>query len=278
MNSPAEPDGGPRAALVTGASRGLGREIALHLARSGHDVAINYRRNEDHARQVADEVEAFGRRAILVQADLGDNEAIEAMFDRIRDEFGRLDVMVANAAATAFKPMLELSPSNVEKTLALVVGGFIRLTQLSVPLMHGRPGRVVGISGIDSLRYMPGHGLLGAAKAAMESLVRSFAIELGPLGITVNAVCPGGFETESSRIWGGSEFEFLKERFTQQSGVKDFGTTTDMANAVDYLVSEQARFLTGQSIVVDGGLTVNLGELDNLNNAERKFEKGFSVQ
>jgi enoyl-[acyl-carrier protein] reductase III len=173
--------------------------------------------------------------------------------------------------------MMELSSSNVQRTLNLVVGGFVQLCQLSVPLMAGRPGRIVGISGIDSFRYMPGHGLLGAAKAAMESLVRSFAMELGPEGITVNGVCPGGFETDSSRIWGGSEYLFLKERFTAQSAVKDFGTVGDMASVVDFLVSPEARFLTGQTVVVDGGLTVNLGELDPLHSATRQYDQGLAI-
>lgn len=266
----------PRVALVTGGSRGLGREISLHLARTGHDVVVNCRRNVDHAEDVAREVRALGRRALVVQADVEDGDAVDAMYARVERELGRVDVLVANAAATAFKPMLELSDANVLRTLNLVVGGFVRLIRGAVPLM-GPGGRIIGISGIDSFRYMPGHGLLGAAKAAMESLVRSYAVELGPDGITVNAVCPGGFETDSSRIWGGSEFTFLRERFTAQSAVKDFGTVDDMACAVDFLVTPGARFLTGQTIVVDGGLTANLAELDVLNDATRRFEKGMAL-
>ena len=264
-------------AVVTGASRGLGREVAIHLARTGHDIIVNYRRNADQAEQTVAALTELGARAVAIEADLEHTQAIDALFARVADEFGRVDILVSNAAATAFKPMLDLSPSNVSRTLQLVVAGFIRAVQLSVPLMEGRPGRIVGISGIDSFRYMPGHGLLGAAKAAMESLIRSFAIELGPLGITVNGVCPGGFETDSSRIWGGSEFEFLRERFTSQSGVKDFGTVNDMACAVDYLVSPGARFVTGHTVVVDGGLTANLGELDPINSATRKYEKGLAL-
>jgi enoyl-[acyl-carrier protein] reductase III len=268
---------GEKVALVTGGSRGLGREIAQHLGRSGHHVVINYRRNVEHAEEAAELVRAHGVRAEPVQADLEDPAAIEAMFDVVREEFGHLDVMVANAAATSFKPMMDLSVTNVQRTLNLVVGGFVRLCQLSAPLMAGRQGRIVGISGIDSFRYMPGHGLLGAAKAAMESLIRSFAMELGPDGITVNGVCPGGFETDSSRIWGGSEYLFLKERFTSQSAVKDFGTVGDMAAVVGFLASPEARFLTGQTIVVDGGLSVNLGELDPLKSATRQFDQGLAL-
>jgi enoyl-[acyl-carrier protein] reductase III len=172
---------------------------------------------------------------------------------------------------------MDLSVNNVQRTLNLVVAGFVRLCQQAAPLMEGRQGRIVGISGIDSFRYMPGHGLLGAAKAAMESLIRSFAMELGPDGITVNGICPGGFETDSSKIWGGSEYLFLREKFTAQSAVKDFGTVNDMASAVDFLASPGARFLTGQTIVVDGGLSINLGELDPLEKATRQYEKGIAI-
>ncbi|MFT4042228.1 MAG: SDR family oxidoreductase [Gordonia sp. (in: high G+C Gram-positive bacteria)] len=268
--------GDQRVALVTGGSRGLGREISLHLARSGYDVVVNCRRNLDHAEEVARGVRALGRRAIVAQADVEDARAVEAMFAKVGSEFGRLDALVANAAATSFKPMLELSDANVARTLNLVVGGFIRLVRGADPFI--RPGgRIVGISGIDSIRYMPGHGLLGAAKAAMESLVRSYAVELGPRSITVNAVCPGGFETDSSRIWGGSEFAFLRNQFVAQSAVKDFGTVSDMAHTVDFLLTPGARFLTGQTIVVDGGLTANLGDLDPLNSATREYAHGKAL-
>lgn len=277
MSDLTSPGAADRVALVTGSSRGLGREIAVHMARSGHHVVINYRRNADHAEEAAEEVRAHGVRAITVQANLEDAGEIDAMFERVATEFGHLDVMVANAAATSFKPMMNLSVTNVQRTLNLVVAGFVRLCQQAAPLMQGRQGRIIGISGIDSFRYMPGHGLLGAAKAAMESLVRSFAMELGPDGITVNGICPGGFETDSSKIWGGSEYLFLRGKFTSQSAVKDFGTVNDMASAVDFLASPGARFLTGQTIVVDGGLSINLGELDPLANATRQYEKGIAI-
>jgi enoyl-[acyl-carrier protein] reductase III len=268
---------GRKVALVTGASRGLGRAVALKLATSGHDVVVNFRRNDDLAAEAVAELESVGARALAIKADLEDVAAIDAMFDRVRDEFGALDVLVCNAAATAFKPLLELNDANVGRTLRLTVHGFIRCVQQAAPLMEGRAGRVVGVSGVDSQRYMPGHGLLGAAKAALESLIRAFAIELGPQGITVNGVSPGGFETDSSRIYGGSQYEFLRERFISQSGVKDFGTVEDMAAVIAFLASPEARYVTGQTVIVDGGVSANLGELDPINSAVRTSEKGRVV-
>lgn len=269
--------GTSKVAVVTGASRGLGSKIAERLAESGHHVVINYRRNSEHADAVAERVASHGVDAVPFQADLEDPDAVSAMFDMVNERYGHLDVMVANAAATAFKPMMELTEANVQRTFNLVGAGFIRLCQLSAPLMADRQGRIVGISGIDSIRYMPGHGLLGAAKAAMESLIRSFAHEFGPAGITVNGVCPGGFETDSSKIWGGSEYAFLKERFTAQSAIKDFGTVDDIAAVVAFLASPEARFVSGQTIIVDGGVTANFGDLDNLNSATRAYKNGIAV-
>lgn len=267
-------EGAAPVALVTGASRGLGRATAVRLAADGHDVVVNYCRNAELADEVVREVEALGRRALAVRADLEATEQIDAMFATVGERFGRLDVLIANAAASSFKPLLALTENNVNRTLRLTVHGFIGCVQRAVPLMEGRPGRIVAISGVDACHYMPGHGLLGAAKAAMESLVRAFAIELGPLGITVNAVRPGGFETDSSRIYGGSEFAFLREQLIRQSGVKDFGTVDDIAASVAFLVRGEARYVTGHTIVVDGGVSANLADLDAINHSTRVLTSG----
>lgn len=266
-----------KVALITGSSRGLGKAIARALAADGYDIVVNYRRNDELALQTVDELKVGGRRVVAIKADLESPDEIQAMFEEVGSTFGHLDVLVNNAAATAFKPLLDLSDNNMSRTLRLTVNGFIHCVQQAVPLMEGRPGRIVGISGIDAGHYMPGHGLLGAAKAALESLIRAFAIELGPRGITTNGVSPGGFETDSSRIYGGSQFEFLKERFISQAGIKDFGTVEDMAAVVKFLVSPPARYITGQTIIVDGGVTANLGELDDINAAVRHHEKGRAI-
>ena len=144
--------------------------------------------------------------------------------DRIGEAFGRLDILVASAAATAFRPMLEQKAHNVRLTFAITVESFIALVQAAVPLMRGRPGRVVAISGIDSFQAMAGHGVLGSAKAAMESLVRAFALELGPEGITVNGVNPGFIGTDSSRLYVeqglGSDYEAAVARLEAATPVR----------------------------------------------------------
>ena len=249
-----------RVALVTGASRGMGRAIALRLARDGADCALVYRRRKDLALEVAGEIERHGRRALPLELDLGEPSHAEAAVDRVREEFGRLDILVANAAATAFRPMLEQRRHNIRRTLAISVESFIALVQAGVPLMEGRPGRILMISGIDSFQAMAGHGMLGSAKAAAESLVRALALELGPRGITVNGVNPGFVETDSSRFYveHGLRRNYAKAvaRLAAATPVGRIGTVDDVVGLVAYLVSDAAGFLTGPTILIDGGLTI----------------------
>ena len=248
-----------RVAVVTGGSRGIGRGIALRLAADGADCAITYRREEALAREVVAEVEALGRRAMAVRVDLGDPAQIGPAVNQVGEALGRVDVLVANAAATAFRPLLEQKAHNVDRTFAISVDSFLAAVQAVVPRMAGG-GRIVGISGVDSPQAMAGHGLLGAAKAAMESLVRALALELGPRGITVNAVSPGFLETDSSRIYVerglGQEYAAAVERVVAATPVRRVGTVEDVAALVAYLVSDGAGFMTGQTIVLDGGLTI----------------------
>ncbi len=249
-----------RIAVVTGASRGLGRAIALHLARDGADCAVTYRRREDLAKETVTEIEKLGRRALGVPLDLGDVDGVEAAFARIAETFGRIDVLVANAAATAFRPVLAQKPHNVRRTFAISVDAFVAAVQAAVPLMRGPAGRIIVISGVDSHQAMEGHGILGAAKAAMESLVRTLALELGPRGITVNGVSPGFVETDSSRLYVerglGLDYAAAVERLVAATPVRRTGTADDIAGLVAYLASDASSFLTGQTIIIDGGLSI----------------------
>jgi enoyl-[acyl-carrier protein] reductase III len=155
---------------------------------------------------------------------------------------------------------MEQKEHNVRRTFAISVDSFIAAVQAARPLMCGRAGRIVAISGIDSFHAMPGHGLLGGAKAAVESLVRSLALELGPEGITVNGVNPGMIATESSRLYVerglGRDYDAAMAALAAASPVRRTGTAKDVADCVAWIVSDGAGFLTGQTIVLDGGLTI----------------------
>src|SRR5207245_4748430 len=182
--------------LVTGGSRGIGRATVERLARDGADVAFIYRRDTTAAADVEARIRALGRRCVALQADLGDPAAVAAALDRLEAETDHVDVFVANAAATAFKPLLEVKPHHVEKTYAITLGAFLQTVQRIAPRMP-RGGRIVSISGMDTHRYVAGHGVLASAKAALEALTRYLAVELGPPGITANSVNPGYVDTDS---------------------------------------------------------------------------------
>lgn len=248
-----------RVALVTGGSRGMGRQIALALARAGADCAVTYRASAAAAHAVVDDIERLGAAGLALPLDLRDPEAVPPAVERVGAALGRLDILVASAAATAFRPMLEQKPHNVEQTFAISVRSFIAAAQTAVPLMRAG-GRIIAVSGIDSHQAMRGHGVLGAAKAALESLIRALALELGPQSITVNAVSPGFIETDSSRLYVerglGVGYEDAVARLVTATPVRRVGTVEDVSGLVVFLASDAASFITGQTIVVDGGLSI----------------------
>jgi enoyl-[acyl-carrier protein] reductase III len=248
-----------KAALITGASRGIGRSVALKLASEGANILIHYRKNLEEASALEAELQKLGVQTWKYAADLSDLEQVHRVLGEIQAEHRRIDIFVANAAATAFRPMLEQKPHNLEKTFAISVHSFVAAVQEAAPHMAGG-GRIVVVSGIDSHQAMAGHGVLGAAKAAMESLVRILALELGPRGITVNAVSPGLVDTESSRLYIekglGQRWDAAAARMVAATPVRRLGTVDDVASLVAYLASPAAGFLTGQTIILDGGLTI----------------------
>jgi enoyl-[acyl-carrier protein] reductase III len=248
-----------KVAIVTGGTRGLGRATALRLARGGATLVLNYRRDEQSARHTLEEIRAFAPRSILLQADLGEDEQVRTMVRRAGEQLGRIDILIANAAATAFRPLLELKPHNLARTFNLSVGGFVAAVQESARWM-GAGGRVVMISGVDSIRFTTGHGALGAAKAALESLVRDFAFELGPRGITVNGLNVGYIDTDSARFYAnylGDNYEDFQRRCAERSALKRLPTLDEIAAFACLLCMPAASYLTAQTIMVDGGFTLS---------------------
>jgi len=244
-----------KVAIVTGGTRGLGRATALRLAQRGATLALNYRRDEQRAQRALEEIRTFAPRSILLQADLGEDEQVRAMVRRAGEQLGRLDILIANAAATAFRPLLELKPHNLARTFNLSVGGFVGAVQESARLMSAG-GRIVMISGVDSIRFTVGHGALGAAKAALESMVRDFAFELGPRGITVNGVNFALIDSDSSRLYMGEDFERIARAAAERSALKRVPIADEIAAVIGLICMPDAAFLTGQMIMVDGGLSL----------------------
>lgn len=248
-------------ALVTGASRGIGRAVALHLAAQGADVVINYMRKESLAREVAAAVEQLGRRALLVKADVADDDDVARLFAAVR-EFGGLDVLVANAAIGVMEPLREVTPKHWQRTLATNAWSFVALTQHAAPLMEARGGgRIVALTSPGAQRVIANYGLVGSSKAALEALVRYWAVELVPLGIVVNAVSPGMIETDAVQSLDSPDALLALVR--RQTPAGRLATPEDVAQLVGFLCSPGAAMIVGQTLVIDGGYGHVAARLDD---------------
>jgi len=245
--------------LITGASRGIGRATAELFGAEGATVFVNYKSNAAAAQEVVDAINASGGQGHLVQGDVEDPEAVRQLLVRVGEVTGALDVVVSNASATAFKSLLETRAHNIDRTFGLTVRGFVLLAQEAIPLMRGRPGSIVAVSGLDSFIAFPLHGALGAAKSALETMVRYLAAECGPLGIRVNAVNPGFVDTDSSRLYMGEAWPAIRERIERATPLGRVATPLDIARTIRLLCSPDAAWMTGQTIVADGGVTLGSG-------------------
>ncbi|MGQ0568340.1 MAG: SDR family oxidoreductase [Armatimonadota bacterium] len=245
-----------KVALITGASRGIGRATALLLGERGADVVVHYRSAEGGAREVVEAVGALRRRAIALRADLERPEEITALFAEVKDAFGGLDIFVANAAATAFRRFVDLKPHHLARTYQANVFAFVQAAQEAMRLMAGRRGRIVTVSSFPTMRYLPDYALLGSAKAALEALTRYLAVEAAPLGITVNGVSPGVVATDSSQTYAADDHEGFVQSMLASTPKGRLGAPEDIARVIAFLCSDDAEWIVGQMITVDGGLTL----------------------
>jgi 3-oxoacyl-(acyl-carrier-protein) reductase len=240
-----------RTALVTGASRGIGRAIALALADEGADVAVNYVANEAAAVDVAEHITKMGRRAILARADVSDYPDTFRMAQNVLKEFGHLDILVNNAGITSDKTFQKMDHAAWRKVLAINLDGVFNCTKVFIDQMLARSyGRVVNITSVIGQIGNFGQANYAASKAGVAAFTKSLAKELAGKGVTVNAVAPGFIETEMM----GAIPERVRTRLLEQIPLKRFGTAEEVGRAVVYIVSPDGDYITGAELSINGGL------------------------
>lgn len=242
-----------KVALVTGAGRGIGRQIALTLAEYGADVIVNYNGSKEKAEEVVREIEAMGRKAAAVQCTVADFEACGKMVDEMLAEFGHIDILVNNAGITKDNLLIKMSESDFDAVIGTnLKGTFNMMKHMYRPFLKQKAGRIINLSSVTGVLGNAGQANYAASKAGVIGLTKSVAKELAGRSITVNAVAPGYIDTDMTQAMT----EAAKELVLSQIPLKRAGTPKDIAETVAFLASDKASYITGQVISVDGGMAI----------------------
>ncbi|MBE0560766.1 SDR family NAD(P)-dependent oxidoreductase [Brucella anthropi] len=244
-------------ALVTGASRGIGRAIAIGMAKRGFDVAINdIERQKDALQEVAQEIEATGRRALIVYADVSSKADVEAMVKKTADAFGRIDAIVNNAGILIASDVEHLKEEHWDSVLDVNAKGTFLVVQAVLPYMKQQKyGRIVNIASIGGKHGAPEQAHYSASKAAVMGFTRVLAQEVGTYGITANCICPGIILTDMGRV--NLDDVAVRQSWQEKTAMRRIGDPEDVVGPVAFLASDDAGFVTGQSLNVDGGIVLS---------------------
>lgn len=244
-----------KVALVTGGSRGIGRATALKLADMGADLAINFFRSRNKAEETQKEIQAKGRKCIVVRANMNDPDSIKKLFEEFKKEYGKLDIFINNAAMAMFGHTIDMTVKGWEITFDANVRAYFLCAQEAYNLMAPKGGgKIVAMTSYGSVRYIPGYSALGSAKAAIEALTRYLAVEFAPKNINVNCVSGGAIDTDSLRVLPNSQ-DIIDES-TKRTPAGRIGTPEDIAKVVCFLCMDEAEWIRGQTIVADGGFSL----------------------
>lgn len=242
-----------KSAVITGGVRGIGKAIAEEFCRQGADVLLCYRSNDEAAQKTADELKQYGTRVELIKGDVSDPHHAEEAAKRAKDLFGKIDILVNNAGITKDKLLMRMTPSDFDEVIkANLNGSFYFLQAISPIMIKQKGGRIINISSIVGVRGNAGQVNYSASKAGIIGMTMSAAKELGKRGITVNAVAPGYIETDMTEIMT----EEQKKAMLDVISLGRAGKVSDVANAVAFLASDQAAYITGQVLTVDGGMAM----------------------
>ena len=242
-----------RIALVTGAGRGIGRAIALELAKDGCAVAVNYSRSEGPANEVAAEIRAMGGEAVAVKANVSDAAEVKEMFKLVAEQLGAVNILVCNAGITKDNLLMRMKESEWDDVIDTDLNSLFYCAKEAVrPMLKGRWGRIIAITSVNALRGGAGQCNYAAAKAGMIGFIKSLAREVAAKGITANAIAPGFIEPDMTAVLSDE----LKGKFVESIPAGRAGTPRDVAGAAVFLASENASYIQGQVIAVDGGITM----------------------
>lgn len=244
-----------RKILVTGGGRGIGRAVSIECARQGADVVVNYLRDDESAKSVSRRIHAFGRRSLIIQANIGIECEVEEMFKEIGRKFGRLDDFVHCASLGVFRPLIELTQIQLSRVMSINCSAFVKSAGLAAKLMP-KGGSMVAVSSLGSQRFVTRYGGVGIAKAALEAAVRYLAVELAEQGIRVNAVSGGPVDTEGLRQF--PRYSVRRRECERRTPYGRLGLPEDIAKIVVFLCSKQSNWICGQTLIADGGLSLRL--------------------
>lgn len=242
-----------KVAFVSGATRGIGLATAEKLAMLGADVVINYFRSRDTANAAVEKLKTYGSNSYAHRANIGNDEQLPGIFEGIKEKFGKLDILISNVSIGNYANLVDVDSRNWDVPMNTNARAFMKLIQFGTPLMP-QGGRIVSLSSLGSHKYIPGYSAIGVSKAAIEAVTKYAAVELAAKGITVNCVSGGFIDTDALKVF--PNYEEIKLTVAQRTPFRRIGTPDEVADVVAFLASPRSRWITGQTIIVDGGYSL----------------------